>query len=384
MKGASSQRGFTLIELMISLVISTLVVILILSIFNRMSFAYREQQQIVNVQKVLAAARSTFDHDAKQAGLKMSQGFTLAADFNAGSNVRRPPVRVVNNTTTPDEVGFYYADLDYQALVVGPAWTPAAPAPTRLQVTIDRNPGFVANDLVVMSTPTEVASIIDATNDAKVIEYAACVLQIDTVAGTVITFKQNGSYGRAGNDHCQSPPVQSSTYLYKFVARYWRIDRTTTARQAMGALQLDTTGALLGVVNTNFQDQAYGVVDLQVSTYYYDGNATDTADPDSDGNRDWYSSEQQETNTNNLAVASSFLQPLVMSFSLVARTNATVEGIYTANSPTLTVASNTNNNTVGDRASVSLPSTTDSALMGLRIYRYITFQVDLRNTGVGR
>ncbi|MGE3544739.1 MAG: hypothetical protein AB7L28_12450, partial [Kofleriaceae bacterium] len=132
------------------------------------------------------------------------------------------------------------------------------------------------------------------------------------------------------------------------------------------------------------QDQAYGVVDLQVATYYYDGNGTDTADPDTDGNRDWYSSEQQETNTNSIAVASSFLQPLVMSFSLVARTNATVEGIYTANSPALTVTSNTTNNTVGDRASVTLPSATDSALMGFRIYRYITFQVDLRNTGVGR
>jgi hypothetical protein len=33
---------------------------------------------------------------------------------------------------------------------------------------------------------------------------------------------------------------------------------------------------------------------------------------------------------------------------------------------------------------VSLPSVTDPALMGSKIYRYVTFQVDFRNIGVGR
>jgi hypothetical protein len=39
---------------------------------------------------------------------------------------------------------------------------------------------------------------------------------------------------------------------------------------------------------------------------------------------------------------------------------------------------------VGNHAAVALPSATDTTLQGKRIYRYVTFQVDLRNLGVGQ
>ena len=52
--------------------------------------------------------------------------------------------------------------------------------------------------------------------------------------------------------------------------------------------------------------------------------------------------------------------------------------------PLLTVGGNANNNILGDRPQVSLPSATDGRLMGTRIYRYVTFRVDMRNLGVGR
>jgi hypothetical protein len=73
-----------------------------------------------------------------------------------------------------------------------------------------------------------------------------------------------------------------------------------------------------------------------------------------------------------------------MSISLVARTDRPVEGIATAQTPTLTVAANPNNNTLGNRPSVALPAVGDPALQGSFIYRYTTFQVDFRNLGVGR
>jgi hypothetical protein len=77
-----------------------------------------------------------------------------------------------------------------------------------------------------------------------------------------------------------------------------------------------------------------------------------------------------------------------MSISLVARTDRDVEGISTARTPELTEAGlnplpwatccTRDNNPLGDHPGVDL------ALQSPRIYRYITFQVDFRNLGVGR
>ncbi|MEO7734004.1 MAG: prepilin-type N-terminal cleavage/methylation domain-containing protein, partial [Kofleriaceae bacterium] len=91
------QRGFTLIELMVALVISSLLVGMILAIFSRMSIAYRGQQQIAGVQQVLAAARATIEFDAKQAGLAMPQGFIY------NDSLVHQAVSVTNSNTGPDQ-----------------------------------------------------------------------------------------------------------------------------------------------------------------------------------------------------------------------------------------------------------------------------------------
>jgi len=75
---------------------------------------------------------------------------------------------------------------------------------------------------------------------------------------------------------------------------------------------------------------------------------------------------------------------LQISISLVARTDRDVEGIATAATPQLIDPAIPNNNTIGNHPSVPLPSATDPALQGARIYRYTTFLVDFRNLGVGR
>jgi prepilin-type N-terminal cleavage/methylation domain-containing protein len=374
----STQRGFTLIELMVSMLVGSLLVILILSIFSRISFAYREQQRLAGVHATLTAARQAIEHDARQAGLLMPQGFTVAIDKDAGLTVRRSPVRVVNSATAPDAVAFFYADLDMQAIVL------AAPAPTNVDVTIDSDPGFADGDLVVLATPTAVASPIDPANDAKIIQYETCIVQIENIAGTALTFSVAAPWGRPLNDHCTVTPSGGATIVAKLVARYWRIDNSSAARSALGVLQLDTTGALEGIVASNFSDMAYGVVDLQAATYFYDGDGADSDDPDSDANRDWYSSTAQDTNTQSLPIASAFPPPLMMSFSVVARTAEDSEGIFTAATPELRDASNVNNNPIGDRASETLPSASNDALKGKRLYRYLTFKQELRNIGVGR
>lgn len=365
--------GFTLVEMMISLVISTLLVIMLLSIFSRLSFSMREQQQIVAIQQTLAAGRTAIEADAKQAGYAVSQGFTIAAD-----NKYHSPVVVTNSSTGPDTLAFFYGDPSAQALVT--LGTPLA------GVTVDSADKFVDGDLVVLSTPTVVANPL-SLYEAKLATFKACVLQIDRVTGTVITFVKAAPWGTTTQTHCNGVVTLGSTMMYRFVAHSWRID---TTRPGLAPLQMDARG---GLVSPIYVDQAYGFSDLQVATYFYDNDGVDTTDPDTDPKRDWQSSANQTTYTlpttlpfdiGTATMAPAPQIPLAMTISLVNRTDANVEGVFSSKTPLLTVLGNPNFNTLGDRDKVDLPTGSDPMLAGNRIYRYLTFQVDLRNMGVGR
>jgi prepilin-type N-terminal cleavage/methylation domain-containing protein len=370
------ERGFTLIELMVALVVSSLLVGMILAIFSRMSLAYRGQQQIAGVQQVLAAARATIEIDAKQAGLEMPQGFKFAVD---GTNpLPRSPVKVIDSSTGPDILHFYYADPSIQAKVTaGGAWS-ATPS-----IVVDSTEGFADDDLVVLSTVT--TSLSATTLDmpgADIAAYDACVLKISSVSSAnTLEFVTAAPWGRADTGHCT--PATNQTMVYKLVARAYRIDTSTPERAALGPLQQSRTGALTNSADDNWTDLAYGFTDIQSALRMYEPDDLLDRDGDNDQLRDWYSDGVQNVKTGNLTPTSLFA-PIQMSISLVARTDRDVEGIATSETPDLIVAASPGNNSLGNHALVTLPSATDPALQGAKIYRYTTFQVDLRNLGVGR
>ncbi len=365
-----TERGFTLIELMVALVVSSLLVGMIFAIFIRMSTAYRTQQQVAEVQSKLAAARAKIELDAKQAGFGMSNGFYMA--FPGG--VRVSPLRVINNADGPDEVAFVYADPSLQ---VATRTDVGATCNLRLCDRLGSTEGFRPGDVVVMSTLSwDTADGYKDPGEPKVAQFGACVFQLSGVGPNSFAFSEAAPWGSFFGAHCQAPPVVGTTIFYKLAARHWRID---PARPADGVLQLSTKGSLVGV--DDWQDQAYGFTDLQVATRFFEPfDVTDTLDPDTDPRRDWYSGEQQELNTEP-AVA--LAPPIQVSISLVARTERDVEGIASSSTPPLIVRGSEDNNPVGDREPIPLPSVLP-ALAGHRIYRYTTFQVDLRNLGVGR
>jgi hypothetical protein len=353
-----------------------LLVGMILAIFNRMSIAYRGQQQIAGVQQVLAAARATIEMDAKQAGLALSQGFRYAGDPGAPATPRLP-VRVKDSSTGPDEIFFYYADTTIQAAVTGGTFA---------AITVDATTGFLADDLVVLSK-------VDTTNaglnpsDANIALYEACVLKVATVSPALFTFYTAAPWGRATQNHCKDPPA-AGMMIYKFVARAYRIDTSTPARAAVGPLQQSPTGGLTETAEDNYTDLAHGFTDIQTALQLYDefepAAGGDTPDLDSDPKREWHSGSAQTTLTDKGATLDPRDGFLQMSISLVARTDREIEGIATAATPPLINAAIPDNNSLGNHASVALPSTTDPALGGSKIYRYTTFVVDLRNLGVGR
>jgi prepilin-type N-terminal cleavage/methylation domain-containing protein len=377
------QRGFTLIELMVALVVSSLLVGMILAIFSRMSIAYRGQQQIAGVQQVLAAARATIEFDAKQAGLAMPQGFVFAGDGKL-----HPAVSITNSSTGPDQLAFFYADSSTQALVVPAVWGST--------LTVDDTSGFAVNDLVVVSTADLTTGGL-GSNDGNIAKYAACTLKVQGKTSTTLQFFTTPPWGSANEGHCGAAGLanpSATTLIYKFVAHGYRIDTTTAVNAAIGALQLSANGGLLGAADI-WNPLAFGFTDLQTSLQIFHQFSPapwppvgDTLDPDADGVRDWYSGALQDTLTQPTTLVGNPVDPrdglLQISISLVARTDRDVEGIATAVTPTLTDPVNPNNNMLGDHAQVTLPSATDPALQGSRIYRYTTFQVDFRNLGVGR
>jgi prepilin-type N-terminal cleavage/methylation domain-containing protein len=384
------QRGFTLIELMVALVVSSLLVGMILAIFSRMSMSYRGQQQIAGVQQVLAAARATIELDAKQAGLEVSQGFKIASDGAVGAGTIHQPIHVTDSATGPDQIAFFYADTTTQALVTGVVAWPGT-------ITVDQPVGFLPGSLVVLVNVdvSGAAPITTATpGDPVIAKYTACVVQIDPAAGSVaaanpgtIRFSLVAPWGGvgAGLDHCVKPTI-GTTMLYNFIARAYRVDNSTPTQAALGPLQQSATGGLLNSAADNWTDLAYGFTDIQTALRVYEEGDLVDADGDGDPRRDWYSDAAQDNRTRVAAfdLAPPLPAPIQMTISLVARTDRDIEGIATAQTPPLSVAGNLTNNTLGNHPSVVLPSATDDLLKGSRIYRYVTFQVDFRNLGVGR
>lgn len=385
-----SQRGFTLIEMMVALLISSLLVGLILAVFTRVSFNYRGQQQVARVQQLLASAAGALQVDAKQAGLGISQGYKIAVDGGGTSQLMHSPIEVTNSSTGPDALTLAYADPTVQAAVTASAW------PTSL--TFDSVTGFNGSDVIVLSTPNYTTqSPIAPGSDANIATFDACVLQIASITGNVVTFSQVAPWGRSGNDHCNNPGTYTpslntsgtGTMMYKFVAHAYRISAPVAPYD--GTLDMSPTGNLIG--SNDWTPLGYGYTDLQIATELYDNDGSDK-DGNGDAARDFYSGSGQQTATAPISKLSpsAFIPPIQVSISIVARTDQNVEGIATTATPTLTSGSAAYNS-IGDRGSVALPPTgTTSAcdatcvasLQGTRIYRYTTFTVDLRNIGVGR
>ena len=325
--------------------------------------------QVAGIQQVLASARQVIETDAKHAGLQLGNGIKLASS----DTIRFAPVAITNSSTGPDQIRFMYADTTIQGAV-------NANGDAAVGVSLDNNEQFKLNDLVVIVNPDTTQANPDDPAGANVTQYDACIGQIDVapVVGVPVHISNVAPYGSLTNSHCPAL-IAGKTMMFKLVARAYRID-PDPLRAADGVLQMSSTGDLFGLAD--WQDIGFGFTDLQVATQFYDGDGVDTLDPDADPKRDWYSSEGQETMSASAVTLPAV--PLQMTITLVARTDKDVEGVATAATPNLTDTGNVDNNMLGDRASVDLATTTDVALTGSRIYRYITFTVDFRNAGVGR
>lgn len=384
------QRGFTMVELMISLVISSLLVGMILSIFTRMSTAYRTQQHVAELQQVLTAAQDLIQRDVRQAGFAMPDGFRVAGAVGV-----YPAVEIRDNQSGfgPDELHVFYADSSAQARVL--TFDSIDPDDTFTTFTVDNPDRFQQGDLAVISNYTLVT--VGAFNILTA-RYEACVVQITGIAGTTFTVATTGNWGSANNDQCDfvrpDHTGTTTTMVYRFVAHGYRIDST---RRNLAVLQQSPSG---GLIANDWQDLGIGFIDLQLASRWYEEEDDDTSivpmrrqfdtpDPDTDALRDWYSGAEQNVLSafQNPAVST---RPLLMELrvSIAVRTTAKLDIVGTGATPSFTDNTRPLNNDLGNRASVTLAGVADAArpieLRGDAIIRYSTVGSDTRNLSVGR
>lgn len=398
----SAQAGFTLIELMISLVMSSLLVAMIITVYTSMSQGYRVQQQVAEVQQVLGAAQDMISADLRQVGLAMPQGFAWAgapASLTPPAVQPAPALNIIDGGTTggPDELRVFYADPTAQARVVISSWAQPFTA-----VTVDSVDRFAQGDLVVLTYGSATSSAYDATvsaapeepplnapaRDEKIAVYRACVLQLAGVSSgtSTLQFATTGPWGTTDNAFCKeavsaytqrSPSEQTNPLMvYRLVAHAYRID---TTRPALGVLQLSGTGGLMN----DWQDLGIGFTDLQIASRWYEGTGgVDNTDLDTDPKRNWYSDAAQGAKAiasapYPAATPQAATVALRVSISLVARTTSDVVGsVVTDSTPNLVDTARPGANEIGNHAA--------GAALASRIYRYTTFKVDVRNLGTGR
>lgn len=359
------ERGFTLVELMVSMTLTAILVGLVFTIFVQTSSALRTQTQISELQQALVAAEAVIGRDVRQAGLAAPTGVVAPWD-----GLTHWGVEVDNERDAPDQLRVLAADPRIQARIL-------AIDPTTSTITVDDATGIDTGTVLLLSDPEPVDPAVRPPPPAR---YAACLVRVESVVDASVSLESAPPWGQPALGHCGGV---GNVDAMAFGARLhaYRID---PARPALGVLQRSRTAG----VEDDWEDLGVGFTDLQIATRWLQpGDLDDTLDDDDDPERDWFSGEAQEALTAPRAGALPPATPLELTFSVVVRTTREVAGVVSARTPSLVDEAAPDHNPVGDRAAVELEGVADAArpeaLRGERVYRWTTVRVDLRNLGVG-
>lgn len=361
------QRGFTLIELMIAMVVSSLLVGFVFAIQNRMSLAYRSQSSVSEVQQVVRMAKDLIVRDTRAAGYLMPHGFQVSPLVLSGNPLLTSPVSplmVRNNPdgTGPDSIHLFYADPSASTEITGPVVNPTEALVKDADIFNGVSSVFQPG-LAIIVGPPNAAGVYDKT----------CLIKLTGTAPNLLTFDTSGApYNTATNDHCEfggSSINTTGSMIYWVIAHAYRID---PSRMDAGVLQMSRSGGL----EDDWIDIGFGFTDLQIARRYLEQTDSD-GDLDLDGNAqaDWYSTD---------AVSPPLTARLTeVSVSIVARTFRQVSGVATRATPELADVANINHNQIGDSPSILLAGVPDASRLiqhrGNHVYRWITERVAIRN-----
>lgn len=375
------ERGLTLIELMVGLVVASILVGFVFDIHNRMSRAYRSQTSIGALQQGLRAASAIIAHNARSAGFMMPDGMRVSSEFtgdplvtpglvtNDGESNIVPALLVRNNPDgmpgsrmQPDQIHVFYADAYARAVVADVSPTPNA-------LTVDDDDNFETGDLVLFVNGPEYTPHGLGDDYPDVVTYNTCLVKLTAVGPGTLSFAPSPPYNTAANEHCFIPgkeAIKDKAMVYRLAARAFRID---TNNAALGELQMSPSGGLQG---DDWQTMGIGFVDMQISQRYVQV-LDDTIDQDGDGNTrmEWYSTAAptppEAYRLNQIGIA------------MVSRTIRPVDGVGSSDVPVLT-GGNPIHNPWGDAGGPK--DTSQPEYQGNHVYRTASTIVDTRNLGI--
>ncbi len=378
-----AEAGTTLIELMISLVISGILVTFIFSIKTNLANGLRTQNKLSDLQQTVQAARAMVSRDIRLAGFMIPDGFKTAIQGTPTAVL--PSFQVLNNAdgSGPDLLRVFYADAAVAAHVL--TIDPTA----RAYAEVENAGAFVLGDVVVLTNPRFVAASVSGAAD--LVDYDACVVQITSIVPgtpTRIDFASNGAYNAALNPQCATVEAStttegaaSETVMYRFHARSYRIDPT---RKIESVLQMSPSGEL---ATNDWVDLGFGFTDLQIASRFSESGDLADLDGDGDAAHDWYSAEAQETpdTTGSRPPGAVLVQ---VSLSIAVRTQTEVHGAGSSASPAFIDTARVSYNRLGDSPAVALAGVPDASrpvqYRGNHVYRFSSVAIDMRNMGVGR
>jgi prepilin-type N-terminal cleavage/methylation domain-containing protein len=402
------QRGLTLVELMIAVLVASLLVGFVFEIQGRMSSAFRSQTNIGSLQQGVRAANELIARDARLAGFMMPDGVRVSSDFVVGlpgltpgllrphpSGVGNivPPLAVFDNPSgmppdgmEPDGVHFFYADPNpvAQAVVEGII--------NQTNVVVGDATNFQPGDLVLFARrdPTPIDHPL-GQDFPMIVRYFTCMVRLTNVDpfNQVLSFGPDSPFNTPSNDHCFVPAgsdlpaiaanTADKTQVFRLIARAYRID---TTRLQIAPLERSDTGGL----RDDWQEIGTGFVDLQISRRFVE-EAPDGTDSDGDANArmDWFAIDPPNPPPNRHLTQ--------LGIGLVARPARGLEGVRAATIPVLTCNNfvspcNANNNPFGNargpknRFRPEYNPGADMLRGGDFVYRQNMSIVDIRNLGV--
>ncbi|GAB4514247.1 MAG: hypothetical protein Tsb0020_32700 [Haliangiales bacterium] len=401
------ERGLTLIELMVSVVVASILIGFVFDIQTRMSGAFRSQTTIGSMQQGLRAAAEMITYDARSAGYKMPTGALLSTNFPLPETtpglVYQPtalpapvptdvfgvptadvryirPVRVFNNPSgrpntvmQPDQAHFFYGINENTHAVITAITTPLT------SITVDDPDRITVGDrVIIVNEQTPVTHPLGSQPGLpEIVPQHACILEVTgpLLPSNQLEFSATTPFNTGNNEHCTGIAVDQAR-VYKLISHAYRID-TTRANAAL--LQRSTSGGLLD----DWEDIGIGFVDLQFSERHVQATDDGFGDLDGDGiaRMDWYSAGNSPDDP---TVAGNPLTELTLTqlgVSMVARTQRRISGVATAAVPVLS-GPIANHNPVGDSGGPK--DTTAPEYAGENVYRQTTLVVDTRNIGVAQ
>ncbi len=143
-----SQRGFTLVELMVSLVIFTFAIAGVLSVAVSMTRAFREQRQIIATENAARAPLDFIVDALRQASPGVTSGVIKDANdctFTTGA------ISMIDSTTGPDELSVVYASGG----VVSTTHTAFTSSSTTITLPAGHTAQFAAGDYALVTNQAE-------------------------------------------------------------------------------------------------------------------------------------------------------------------------------------------------------------------------------------